>query len=376
MRHDANLQFQLNHGLAFSGDGKTLYASTEESVFAYTYDAKAGTVADASSPRTVIDGMSSNDHLTRTLLMSQKSPGFLAVSRGSDENFDVDAEDPATGVSQIKIFDLNNLASGAKYTFNSDGRRLGWGLRNSVGIAEDPDSGRIYSVETSVDEVTRNGQNIEKNNPGEELNMHSKATETAEGGNYGYPYCYPIWDTNVPDNEGLQTGDLFSTNETHITDEKCAEDTVAPRLVFPAHTSPLNLLFNSDGSTLYISFRGSCKSTPFPPSLSHSLPCPLSLPLLTRALPTSRPHKPSRLHGLNRLLHQRPTHRPTLRNRRPHPHLYEPLPLRLPRQLLPPRRPRLRLPGPPLGLRRQHRGDLCSQETRRRCCPWRLRLEA
>ncbi|PKS10956.1 hypothetical protein jhhlp_002715 [Lomentospora prolificans] len=245
----------LNHGLAFSGDGRTLFASTEEAVFAWDYDAKAGTVSSTS--RTVVDGMSSNDHLTRTLLMSKKSDGFLAVSRGSDENFDVDAEDPTTGVSQIKIFDLNKLASGAKYSFNSDGRRLGWGLRNSVGLAEDPDTGVIYSVETSVDEVMRNGQNIEQNNPGEELNMHSKASDTSSGGNYGYPYCYPIWDTNVPDNEGLETGDLFSVNETHITDEECEDETVRPRLVFPAHTSPLNLIFNDDGSTLYVSFRGS-----------------------------------------------------------------------------------------------------------------------
>ncbi|CAI4213410.1 unnamed protein product [Parascedosporium putredinis] len=244
----------LNHGLAFSGDGSTLYASTEAVVLAWDYDAKAGTVS--SSPRTVIKGMSSNDHLTRTLMMSKKSDGYLTVSRGSGENFDVDAEDPSTGVSQIRVFDLNKLSDGASYDFTS-GRLLGWGLRNSVGVAEDPNSGLIYSVETSVDSATRNGTNIEKNNPGEELNMHSRASDTSTGGNYGYPYCYPIWDTDVPDNEGLRTGDLFSVDENHITDEQCEEQTVEPRLVFPAHTSPLNLVFNSDGTTLYVSFRGS-----------------------------------------------------------------------------------------------------------------------
>ena len=32
------------------------------------------------------------------------------------------------------------------YSFAHDGLRLGWGLRNSVGVAEHPQTGGIYSV--------------------------------------------------------------------------------------------------------------------------------------------------------------------------------------------------------------------------------------
>ncbi|SPO07480.1 related to L-sorbosone dehydrogenase [Cephalotrichum gorgonifer] len=247
---------ELNHGLALSADGKTLYASTVSSVHAYSYDPQAGKVSP--NPRTVISGMSNNDHTTRTLLMSRRSPGRLIVSRGSDENFDVDALDLSSGVSQIRVFDLNKLGDGDTYDFNTQGRVLGWGLRNSVGVDEDPRSGNVYSVETSVDEITRDGVNIEENNPGEELNFHGKADERGDVGNYGYPYCYPLWDTDVPDNEGLRVGDVFSvTQNSTFNDTTCQEEYVPPRLVFPAHTSPLGLLFSEDGETLYISFRGS-----------------------------------------------------------------------------------------------------------------------
>ena len=94
-------------------------------------------------------------------------------------------------------------------------------------------------------------------------------------GNYGYPYCYPIWDTDVPDNEELRVGDVFSvTQNGTFNDTTCQEEYVPPRLVFPAHTSPLDLLFSEDGETLYISFRGSCKPTPKPqpPLPSHPTP--------------------------------------------------------------------------------------------------------
>jgi hypothetical protein len=44
----------LNHGIDLSADGKTLFASTADVVYSYSYDAatmKAGT------PRTIISGM-------------------------------------------------------------------------------------------------------------------------------------------------------------------------------------------------------------------------------------------------------------------------------------------------------------------------------
>lgn len=245
---------QLNHGLALSADGKTLYASTVSSVYAWTYDSGAVT-----NRRTIIDGMSNDDHTTRTLLVSRHAENHIIVSRGSDENLDTDALDIDSGVSQIRIFDLGSLGDEETYDFTTDGRVLGWGLRNAVGVDEDPVSGNVYSVETSVDEVTRDGADIGRNNPAEELNFHGRADESGDVGNYGYPYCYPIWDTKVPDNEDLNVGDVFSIMQNETFNDTTCQEYVPPRLVFEAHTSPLDLLFAEDGETLYISFHGSCK---------------------------------------------------------------------------------------------------------------------
>jgi glucose/arabinose dehydrogenase len=144
---------QLNHGIALSNDGKTLYASSADSVFSWTYDAKTVTVSDTN--QTIITGMSNDDHTTRTLLMSMKEPGTLVVSRGSMSNIDIEAESLSSGHSQIKAFDVNNMTSTSEpYDFTTSGRLLGWGLRNSVGVAEEPLTGGIWSVENSADQVS------------------------------------------------------------------------------------------------------------------------------------------------------------------------------------------------------------------------------
>ena len=124
---------QLNHGLALSMDGKTLYASSAEAAYSWNYDSTTSSVGDTNT--TLVSGMSTQDHTTRTLLISQKVNGTLLISRGSTANIDPLAEELASGHSQIKAFDLNNITSEG-YQFNTDGLRLGWGLRNSVGVVE------------------------------------------------------------------------------------------------------------------------------------------------------------------------------------------------------------------------------------------------
>ena len=99
--------------------------------------------------------------------MSQKAPGMLVISRGSSANIDPSAEQLSSGHSQIKVFDLGKVPTGGSgYTFDTEGILLGWGLRNSVGVAEHPSTGGIYSVENSVDNIERKGQDIHQNNPG------------------------------------------------------------------------------------------------------------------------------------------------------------------------------------------------------------------
>lgn len=201
-------------------------------------------------------------HTSRTLLLSRKAPGLLLVSRGSQSNLDYAALDISTGVSTIKAFNVTN-ATDSSYRFDRDGLLLGWGLRNSVGVAEDPVTGGIYSVENSVDNIDRSGQNIHENNPGEEMNFHGylNGTRTDEqGGNYGYPTCFAAWGVDeIPDNEGIQVGTQFAIGEQNSTlnDTFCREDRIAPRLTFQAHQAPLDMKFNQNGTAAWITFHGS-----------------------------------------------------------------------------------------------------------------------
>lgn len=149
------------------------------------------------------------------------------------------------------------------YSFVHDGLRLGWGLRNSVGISEHPQTGGIYSVESSVDDLNRTGQDIHQDNPGEELNFHGylNGTEYApQGSNYGYPHCFAAWDVSeIPMNSDLAVGSQFAMDDQNstINDTYCKDQTTAPRLTFQAHMAPDDIKFNGSGNEAWVTFHGS-----------------------------------------------------------------------------------------------------------------------
>jgi len=252
---------QLNHGLELSADGKTLYASSSDAVFSWDYDATAAK-RTTSDPVTLVSGMANTDHTTRTLLLSRKNPGMIIVSRGSTENVDPLALDINSGHSQIKAFNLT-ARNGTTYDFVRNGALLGWGLRNSVGVAEDPTAGGIWSVENSVDNMDRDGTDVHQDNPGEELNFHGYLNGTQDarqGSNYGYPNCYAAWDTSeIPRAQSLGTGTQFSIGAQNATnnDDICKNNFTAPIITFPAHTAPLDIKFNTQGTAAWVTFHGS-----------------------------------------------------------------------------------------------------------------------
>ncbi|KAM0250200.1 hypothetical protein ACHAQJ_008743 [Trichoderma viride] len=247
----------FNHGLALSGNGKTLYVSSAASVFSFAYNSQAISV-DLSSNLTLVTNMSNSDHTTRTLLISKKQPDTLLVSRGSNANDDPDASDINSGHSQIRSYNFTQISPGDKPFDFLDGHVIGWGLRNSVGVAEHPSSGGIWSVENSVDDIERHGQDIHQNNPGEELNYHGiLGSSNHQGGNYGYPFCYTVWSaSDFPD---LEVGDQFAADgaPSNVTDENCNTDHVPPRIAFQAHSAPLDIKFTANASEAFLSFHGS-----------------------------------------------------------------------------------------------------------------------
>ncbi|KAF2472298.1 soluble quino protein glucose dehydrogenase [Lindgomyces ingoldianus] len=246
----------LNHGIEITDDGKTLYVSSVETVFKYDYDSSSMTTKGQG--KAIITGMTSNDLLTRTLLLSRKSKNKLVVSRGGNDNIDLSTVDINNGMSQIRIFDPTKDSQ--NYTA---GTTLGWGLRNAVGVAENPKDGGVWSAENNADNIERDGFEIHENNPAEELNYHGKLDDSNNpllGKNYGYPLCYGAWNiTEIPSAGTLQIGQQFAIAENNATtqDSFCRNDRQAPRLVFQPHTSPLDLKFDGKGENLYVTLHGS-----------------------------------------------------------------------------------------------------------------------
>lgn len=237
-----------------SPDGSILYASSSDTAWSWTYDAATQSV---SNRRTLVEGMSGTDHSTRTLLLSEKDSQTLIVSRGSTTNIDTKAANVTSGYSQIKAFDISNNES---YTYSSDGLRIGWGLRNSVGVAEHPVTGGIWSVENSADNLLREGVDIHEENPGEELNFHGSLDDTnndLQGRNFGYPDCFAAWNVDaLPGNKNLSVGAQFAPDGSDHDDAYCAAQ-VPPRLTFFPHQAPLDIKFNNSGREAWISFHGS-----------------------------------------------------------------------------------------------------------------------
>ncbi|EME49000.1 hypothetical protein DOTSEDRAFT_162972 [Dothistroma septosporum NZE10] len=249
----------LNHGIEMSEDGVVLYASSGETLWSWRYSAQDQT--NSSAPQELVNNMGGSDHTSRTLLLSKSAPGLMVINRGSFSNLDLQAIDVNSGVSQIKAFNVTN--STEPYDFVVDGLLLGWGLRNDVGIAEEPTTGRIYSVENSADQVNRSNQDIHENNPAEKLNFlgYLDGTQSSnQGRDFGYPECFAAWQPqDIPGFTGV-VGEQFAIGVPNATlnDTTCdASNRQAPRLTFQAHTAPLDILFNDAGTAAWITFHGS-----------------------------------------------------------------------------------------------------------------------
>ncbi|KAI0398169.1 soluble quino protein glucose dehydrogenase [Xylariaceae sp. FL0594] len=249
---------QLNHGLALTPDGTTLYASGERSAWSWTYDPNARTVANQ---KTVITGMDSGVHSTRTLMVVRSQPNMVLVQVGSNSNLDMPSAQPSTGRAIIKIFDMSK-APASGYNYKTAGEVFAYGLRNEIGFVQDP-SGVVWGVENSGDDFRVNNQDIHTDNPAEKLNNLGDPL-TKRDAWYGYPTCFSVWSTQPFSSRNLKTGNQFmlAAGNGVSSDADCATKATAPRLTFPAHTAPIWNAFNADASNMYVTLHGSWDRQP------------------------------------------------------------------------------------------------------------------
>ena len=244
----------LNHGIVLHGG--YLYASSQTTVYRWAYSPRQ----DLGASATVVTGLPSGGHSTRTLLFDAQD--YLYVTIGSGGNVDGDSSR-----ARMIRYPLADLEAGS-VTF-AQGEVFSDGMRNEVGIALDL-GGRIWGVENGVDNLARNdlGGDIHNDNPGEELNLLD-----APGAFYGYPYCFSEY--LLPPQYAMGPGTQwahpdFMNDGTH-TDAWCRDlgNVVPPALSMQSHAAPLGILFYAGGSfpndtvgDAFVTFHGSWNHTP------------------------------------------------------------------------------------------------------------------
>ncbi|KAK8085812.1 Cellobiose dehydrogenase [Apiospora hydei] len=254
---------QLNHGIYFSPDGLTLYASTSFNVYRWAYDPATGAI-DADTKTTLVTNMSTSGHTTRTLIIPPSKPNLLVVSVGSDGNFDMASVDPAVGRAIVKVFDISTVPEGG-YIYADDGWAAGHGLRNEVGLAFDANE-RLWGVENSGDDLERviNGTStdIHKDNPAEKLNYLGDVSIPNTQW-YGYPTCWTVGGPDEIKDKSFQIGDqLIQAPNSTFDDSHCAELVKPPSMTFESHQAPLDSKFDAKSENLYVALHGSWNRDP------------------------------------------------------------------------------------------------------------------
>lgn len=216
------------HGLAFYNG--YLYVAEETAVIRYPY--KNGDLSPSSPVQTVVADIpsglidqfhTSSGHVTRSIAFGPD--GKMYVSIGS--NCDVCQN---TDPRRAAIMQYNPDGTG--------GRIYASGLRNAVGIAFDPKTNLLWASVNS-----RN--TLGPDTPPDLL------TAVADGGNYGWPYCY-----GVP---------LQVDNTLPLPSPDYCQKATNPTMGLQAHVAPLGIGFYEGGSNfptmfengLFMAYHGS-----------------------------------------------------------------------------------------------------------------------
>jgi len=109
-------------------------------------------------PCSLRTGLSPSGHATRTLLITKKSPDQMLVQVGPNANIDSATTEASSGRSQARIFSVNALSTGRSSVAYTTGQLFAYGLRNSIGWAEEPSTGGIvsYNLDKVEEETTVN----------------------------------------------------------------------------------------------------------------------------------------------------------------------------------------------------------------------------
>jgi glucose/arabinose dehydrogenase len=196
------------HGLAFHKG--VLYVAATDGVARVTLGADGKSTG---SPVYVNRYSGGGGHWSRTIVFGADSAMYVSV--GSSCNLCIEQSSDRAAVLR----------------FNEDGsgkRVFASGLRNAVGLAVEPQTGALWAAQNERDNLPPNHEDL----PPEEINI------LADGGDYGWPYCY---------------GDRVP-NPEYDDAARCAK-TIPPAAKLQAHSAPLGMTFLARATALPEEYR-------------------------------------------------------------------------------------------------------------------------
>ena len=199
-------------GLAFHKG--YLYIANTDGVVRVQLDAH-GTATG--SPVSVNSLPSGGGHSTRTIAFGADSAMYVTV--GSSCNLCVETDSERAAVVRFN-------------EDGSNGRVFARGLRNAVGLAVNPVTNKLWVSQNERDDVAPDHQNL----PPDEINI------LQDGSDYGWPYCYSLNGSPVPNPE--------------FNDAARCATTVSAALEMQAHSAPLGMTFLSKATLLPVEYRG------------------------------------------------------------------------------------------------------------------------
>ena len=200
-------------GMALVGD--TLYVANADAVVAFPY--QTGQTRITAAPRRIADLPAGRNHHWTKSMVASADGARLYVGVGSNSNIADHGMAEEAGRAAIHEIDI---ATGADRVFAS-------GLRNPVGLAWQPDSGKLW---VSVNERDELGNDL----------VPDYMTSVTDGGFYGWPWSY--------------YGQIVDARVEPVNPEMVVR-ALKPDYALGAHTASLGLTFG-DGALFPARYRG------------------------------------------------------------------------------------------------------------------------
>ncbi len=253
------------HGVVLASDS-TLYVSTADAILRYHF-ASGTELKPRAKVDTIVVGLSSHGLPSHTLALDAR--GKLIVNIGATSNA-CQVKDGEPGSPGKNPCDELETSAGI-WSFPTDrtmqkaatGTRVATGLHNAIALAVSPGDTMIYAVSHGRDQLHEDWPSLF-----DELAGATRAGEEmiriASGhADFGWPYCYYDVIANV-----RVVAPEYADDPTAAG--RC-ERLIQPLMAFPAHWSPMAMVFYT-GSTfpakykagVFVAFHGSANRSPLP----------------------------------------------------------------------------------------------------------------